>query len=310
VQLIDDDGSPIGSPLHLDPAGHASLATTVGAGIYDLHAEYAGDPRFDPSQGTAVQHVRRAATTTELTSSSPVVPIGGSFVLTMEVTSEDASEWIPDGSIALSVDGEPLGAGPLDADGFAAVEIQAPSTATTGTFTAAYVGTPDFAPSADSVVQTVTAGTPPATPPPTTGQSQTPKRNGAAILPGQSLRTVLKSGLRTRVSCTGPCRFSHRLGISRATARKARLGRVIGKAAGRLRTAGERNVTIRVTRQAKRRLKRARSLRLTLTTTITQRGKRQVFRRRSTLRRTSARPAVRALRWRTPAFGSPQRTPW
>ena len=307
VQLWEDNGPPSATRCRSTRPARHRWSTTAGAGSYRVRAEYVGDARFNPGEAQVSQTIGRARTSTTLTTSAAVVRPGGTFILVAEVVADAPSEWVPDGEVDFSVDGVELDMPvPLDPDGFAAVEIQAPSRPATGTFRADYLGNQDFTPSGGSVLETVTAGEAAQT----GGTAHPPAaaaRIGASIVPGQALRSVLAKGLKTRVSCTAPCRFAHRLSVSRGTARKLRVGRVIGKGSGRLAEAGERTTTVKVSRRAARRLRRARTLRLALVTTIRQAGKRTVIRKRIILRRTGG--STSGLRSQRTATSRSRRAP-
>lgn len=85
-----------------------------------------------------------------------------------------------------------------------------------------------------------------------------PRRPGTlGLARGQSLRTVLRRGLRARITCPGPCRATARLALDGSTARQLGLPRVIGTGSARLTRAGAVGVTIRLRRPARARLARS-----------------------------------------------------
>jgi hypothetical protein len=89
------------------------------------------------------------------------------------------------------------------------------------------------------------------------------------------LRVLLKKGYRFKYRCNEPCRASAALLIDKKTARRTGLKRRarsavrVGKASKRLGPAGLKKMTVKLTRKAKRKLKRARRGKLTLLLTVT-----------------------------------------
>lgn len=84
----------------------------------------------------------------------------------------------------------------------------------------------------------------------------------------QRLHSVLLRGLRARAACSERCRLSARLLVGAGTARRLGLTRalravVVGRASSSLTTTGA-TLRIRITSQARRRLRRVRGLRLTV----------------------------------------------
>lgn len=85
----------------------------------------------------------------------------------------------------------------------------------------------------------------------------------------QSVRTLVRSGLRVRVSCGEPCRVGLRLVLDSRTARRLKLTRgrrsvALGARAVRLGSARTGRATVRLTRRAPRRLRRVRRIKLAL----------------------------------------------
>jgi uncharacterized repeat protein (TIGR01451 family) len=90
---------------------------------------------------------------------------------------------------------------------------------------------------------------------------------------GQDLARVLGTGLRVRIRCPKACRGTVELRLDRRTARRRHLGlTTIGRARFRLPGAGTRTLTVRLVRAAKRPLRRAPSLRLTVRAAVTPAG--------------------------------------
>jgi TolB protein len=100
---------------------------------------------------------------------------------------------------------------------------------------------------------------------------------------GQTLRTVRRKGLAVRVSCSSACTLDVRLLLGQATARRLHLRATVGRAGGRLRRAGTKRLTIRLTDRARARLATVRSARLTLRVTAGADGRRQSVQRRVVL---------------------------
>jgi subtilisin family serine protease len=96
---------------------------------------------------------------------------------------------------------------------------------------------------------------PPAAPHTPGGAAGAPSRLSLRVARRLSLLRVLRRGLRVRLRCTAPCTFSVEL-------RRGR--RPVARTRGRLRAAGSRTVTVRLTARARRSLRRVRSVRLRL----------------------------------------------
>jgi hypothetical protein len=93
-----------------------------------------------------------------------------------------------------------------------------------------------------------------------------------------------------RVRCDAACSGTARLTVSRRTARRLRLGRsrTVGRARVRLAAAGERRVTVKLTRKVRRRMRRARVRRVKARLTVSVRdvdGRRDRARRIVRIRR-------------------------
>jgi Ca2+-binding RTX toxin-like protein len=81
----------------------------------------------------------------------------------------------------------------------------------------------------------------------------------------------ITKGAKITVTCPAACTFTARLGLSAAAAKQRGLGKkalTIGAAKGTLLKAGSRTVTINVTKKARAKLKKVKSLRTTLTVSI------------------------------------------
>lgn len=113
----------------------------------------------------------------------------------------------------------------------------------------------------------------------------------AALRSPQSLSGALRRGLRTRLSCTVGCRLSVRAVVDRRTAGRLRLGSGrrsvrVGGATGSLGAAGSRVLGVRFGRQSRRRLSRARAVRVTVMARAEDsRGRVRTLQRRALLRR-------------------------
>jgi hypothetical protein len=109
------------------------------------------------------------------------------------------------------------------------------------------------------------------------------------LVAGQSLRTLGRKGLVVRVGCSGACRLDARLLLDRATAKRLHLASVtVGRASGRLRAAGTKRLTIRLTTRARAGLGTVNRARLTLRISASANGRRRNAQRRVTLTRTRA----------------------
>jgi len=97
--------------------------------------------------------------------------------------------------------------------------------------------------------------------------STTPKAQAASFSFRAPATASRANGATVKVTCPGRCRFTAKLSISASIARKAHLGRkitTIGSARGSRSSRGTKSVTIKLTRNARRRLTRAKSVRATL----------------------------------------------
>jgi hypothetical protein len=94
-------------------------------------------------------------------------------------------------------------------------------------------------------------------------------RLSVGITSRQRLRTLLRRGIRVRVRSSKAVTFAALLTVSRATARRLHLGRrtVIGRATAKLSAGRRRVVRVRLTKAARRALRHARSLRVSVRVT-------------------------------------------
>jgi Ca2+-binding RTX toxin-like protein len=101
------------------------------------------------------------------------------------------------------------------------------------------------------------------------------------------VRAIASKGLAIRISCPAACAVTAELRVTRATARKLRLGRSRVLARGRktLRSAGNARLTLKVVRKARKRFKRLRRVKVTLTTSTRIAGKTTRTTRKLTLKR-------------------------
>jgi hypothetical protein len=89
------------------------------------------------------------------------------------------------------------------------------------------------------------------------------------VVPAQSLRDALRGGVLVGAGCTGGCTVDVRLLVARRAARKLRLAQrtspvVVGRRSLRLREADVRLVRVRISKAVRKRLRRARSLAVTV----------------------------------------------
>jgi hypothetical protein len=114
---------------------------------------------------------------------------------------------------------------------------------------------------------------------------------GVSVASRQRLSRALRRGLRARMRCTKGCRLGVSVLLDRRSARRLRLGsgrRAVKVASGgaRLGSAGSRTVTARFGRRSRARLRRVRSVRLTVSLSARsadgqiRRAKRRVLLRR------------------------------
>ena len=102
---------------------------------------------------------------------------------------------------------------------------------------------------------------------------------------------MLRRGLRVRVRCSVGCRLGVRAVVDRRTARRLRLGSGrrsvrVGGASGRLGQAGAKVLTVRFGSRSRRRLSKARAVRVTLVVRARDsRGRVRAIQRRVLLRR-------------------------
>jgi hypothetical protein len=108
----------------------------------------------------------------------------------------------------------------------------------------------------------------------------------AVQLDRRRLRRAVRLGIRGRVRCTTSCRPRLALVVSKRTARRYGLrSRVVARGSHRKAFSGRRTFTVRFTRDAKRKLRRARTVRMSLVAVVLDRkGKRLTARRGFRLR--------------------------
>jgi hypothetical protein len=289
VQFTEEDGTPIDDPQPLDTAGRVTLEASAGAGSYRVKALYGGDEHFAPSGGSVAQVVRRADTTTQITSSpNPVTP-GGTVVFTATVRTRAPGDVAPSGAVVFTANGEAITEPiPLDAlddrAGQLAVEFGAPEEARTDTIGASYLGDQDTNPSADSLRQTIAAASgPPATPTPAAASVPSARKQLSATLSGWA-RTLKRRGLRALARLTAafaapaPGTLEVRVyspSAPRATAQAARKRALIATARRRFKRAGAATVRLKLTaagrRAVRRATRRAKSLKLAIVARFTPR---------------------------------------
>jgi hypothetical protein len=108
----------------------------------------------------------------------------------------------------------------------------------------------------------------PGPPVPCCGPGPTDGPGKPKILGKLSIRAIASKGLAIRLSCPAACTVTAELRVDKRTARKLRLGRsrVLARGKRTLRAAGDARVTLKVVRQARKRFKRLRKAKVTLTT--------------------------------------------
>jgi hypothetical protein len=85
------------------------------------------------------------------------------------------------------------------------------------------------------------------------------------------LKALLAKGLPVTVSCSEPCKFGLALTVDSKTAKKLHLSRVatVGRASGTLTTAGKKKVVVKLTKKAKKALRKAKKVVLSVKMTAT-----------------------------------------
>jgi dipeptidyl aminopeptidase/acylaminoacyl peptidase len=137
-----------------------------------------------------------------------------------------------------------------------------------------------------------------------TAPSQSPapraSRLSLRLAAGQSLRTLRRRGLVVRIRCSAACTLDARLLLDRVTAKRLHLAAAapvtVGRAKGRLRAAGTKKLTIRLSARARARLVAVKRVALTLRITATDGGRRRSTHRRVILTRTGAALSVGGTR--------------
>jgi hypothetical protein len=149
VTLSVDNGTPVSKTL---ASGSASFTLSgLNAGSHTLDAEYAAQNGFLASSSLGSVVVSPIATTTGI--SAPSVPYGGSASVTVTV-SAGAGIPTPAGSVTLTVNGTPLTAQTLTAQGTAVFIIP---NATTSNLAASYSAQGNYGASSTNAVLTATS---------------------------------------------------------------------------------------------------------------------------------------------------------
>ena len=203
VTFLRDAGTVLGT-AKLDVAGVATLAYTVPSttGTIRVYASYGGDTGANAStSATRSISITSTSTTTNLGVPSPVY-VGAPVVLTAKVSPSSAT-----GKVDFSVDGRLIGTGSLG--GGAATVTWVPSSATTVTITARYLGGGGLNASTGSsrvtVQQQLKADQ--ITVDPTGSAGPWPAGGTVTLANGQSVTVEVRSasGLNVRLSIVGPC---------------------------------------------------------------------------------------------------------
>lgn len=203
VTFLRDAGTVIGTG-RLDVTGTARLAYTVPAttGIVRVYASYGGDAGANAStSSTRSISVTSKSTTVGLTVPQPVY-VAAQVPLTAKVTPASAT-----GKVDFSVDGRLVGTGTL-ANGTTTV-TWVPSTATTVTVTARYLGGGGLTASSDSsrvtVQQQLKADQ--ITVDPTGSAGPWPAGGTVTLANGQAVAIDVRSasGLNVKLAIAGPC---------------------------------------------------------------------------------------------------------
>jgi len=159
-------GTPSGSVSFL--AGGATLATaplnssggasttvgTIGAGIYNVVANYTADTRFQPSSSSTVREVVNGANSVTRLTASPN-PAAVTQSVTFSVMVRDAQGSVdPTGTVSFSSDGAAIGTATLNTGGVATIST---SSLTVGAhhIVATYAGSADFNTSSASLTENV-----------------------------------------------------------------------------------------------------------------------------------------------------------
>ena len=91
----------------------------------------------------------------------------------------------------------------------------------------------------------------------------TPPNQVTAAFRRSPLRRALSRGVAVRFSCSAACAVKGRLTLSRRVRRRFRLPATVARGQSSLGAAGEKTFRMRFTRKARKRLRRARSVRFT-----------------------------------------------
>jgi hypothetical protein len=206
VQFAEQDGGPIGGPVALDAAGHATLHAGAPAGSYVLTAAYSGDGLYTASQATLPQTVTTAGTVTSVDAAPNPAAFGAQIEWFVDVSALAPSGGLPTGDILISVDGAAPDRFALDA--FAQADLGVTGLpAGAHTVTVSYPGDGDFRPSAFTFTQTVTGG-PPALPlAPLTKPLPPPAPPEIARLTARGLAAAVRIPATVRVPRSGVIRL-------------------------------------------------------------------------------------------------------
>ena len=155
------DGTKLMGTVALDATGHATFATTtLSVASHGITAVYADDVNYAPSTSAAItETVKKASTTTSLSSSANPSTSGQSVTFTATVSPVAPSVGIPTGSVKFMSGSTLLATVALNAAGTATYTT---STLSVGShsITAVYVASTNFAASTSAaVVQIVNAQT-------------------------------------------------------------------------------------------------------------------------------------------------------
>jgi hypothetical protein len=112
----------------------------------------------------------------------------------------------------------------------------------------------------------------PAPPGPTPPPNVPPALATVAAPPGVKRAALLKRGVQVPLECRRACRVGLELRLDRRTAKRYKLGAVVGKASRSLAAAGKATVTVKLSAKARKRLRKAKRLTLTLRSTATEAG--------------------------------------
>jgi len=161
-----EEGSTVLGVRPLDGSGNATLSLSLPAGLHSVIARYLSQGAFAPSAtSTLGQTVNRGTTAITLTIDPDRAPAGTPVTATIQVSAVSPATGIPTGSVSVSIDGNPVATGTLDATG--SVSLSLPATIQgTHQIVATYNGDANFLGSASAPAALVTTA-----PVPTLGES-------------------------------------------------------------------------------------------------------------------------------------------